>query len=77
MCLLTAAAGSDLAAGTVTWLSQASFTPLLVMAEIKRDGHVHAVLGRSRAFAVNIGAITPSLSRGWSRAGCATPRRNR
>ncbi|HTD48414.1 MAG TPA: flavin reductase family protein [bacterium] len=52
--VLTAAAGSDLAAGTVTWLSQASFTPLLVMAGIKRDGQVHAVLGRSRAFAVNI-----------------------
>jgi len=52
--VLTAAVGSDLAAGTVTWLSQASFTPLLVMAGIKRDGHVHAVLGQSGAFAVNI-----------------------
>jgi len=52
--VLTAASGNDLAAGTVTWLSQASFTPLLVMAGIRRDGHVHAVLGQSRAFAVNV-----------------------
>lgn len=54
--VLTAAAGGDLAAGTVTWLSQASFTPPLVMVGIRRDGHLHAVLERTRAFAVNVPA---------------------
>jgi flavin reductase (DIM6/NTAB) family NADH-FMN oxidoreductase RutF len=52
--VLTAADGDDLAAGTVTWLSQASFEPVLVMAGIRRDGHVHAVVDQSGAFAVNI-----------------------
>lgn len=52
--VLTAADGDDLAAGTVTWLSQASFEPLLVMAGIRREGHVHAVVDRGRTFAVNI-----------------------
>lgn len=52
--ILTAAAEGDLAAGTVTWLSQASFTPPLVMVGIRRDGHVHAVVARSRAFAVSV-----------------------
>jgi flavin reductase (DIM6/NTAB) family NADH-FMN oxidoreductase RutF len=52
--VLTSAAGDDLAAGTVTWLSQASFTPPLVMAGIRRDGHVHAIVDRSGTFAVNV-----------------------
>jgi flavin reductase (DIM6/NTAB) family NADH-FMN oxidoreductase RutF len=56
--ILTTAAGDDLAAGTVTWLSQASFVPLLVMVGIRRDGHVHEVVDRSRAFAVNVLAAT-------------------
>jgi flavin reductase (DIM6/NTAB) family NADH-FMN oxidoreductase RutF len=56
--ILAAAAGDDLAAGTVTWLSQASFTPLLVMVGIRRDGHVHGVVDRSRAFAINVLAST-------------------
>lgn len=56
--VLTAAADGDLAAGTVTWLSQASFAPLLVMVGIRRDGHVHQVVDRSRAFAVNVLAST-------------------
>lgn len=56
--ILTAGAGDDIAAGTVTWLSQASFTPLLVMVGVRRDGHVHEVVGRSRAFAVHVLAST-------------------
>jgi flavin reductase (DIM6/NTAB) family NADH-FMN oxidoreductase RutF len=56
--VVTAAAGDDLAAGTVTWLSQASFEPPLVMAGIRRDGRVHAVVERSRAFAAHVLAAT-------------------
>jgi flavin reductase (DIM6/NTAB) family NADH-FMN oxidoreductase RutF len=56
--VVTATEGDDLAGGTITWLSQASFTPLLVMAGIRRDGHVHQIVERSRAFAVNVLAAT-------------------
>jgi flavin reductase (DIM6/NTAB) family NADH-FMN oxidoreductase RutF len=52
--VLTASAGEDVAGGTVTWLSQASFAPPLVMVGIRRDGRVHAVVDRGRAFAVNV-----------------------
>ena len=52
--VLTASAGDELAAGTANWLSQASFTPPLVMVGVKADSGVHALIERSRAFAVNI-----------------------
>ena len=54
----TAAAGDDLAAGTVTWLSQASFEPPLVMMALRRDGRVHQVVHRGGAFAVHVLAAT-------------------
>ncbi len=52
--VLTACAGDEVAGGTITWLSQASFTPPLVMAGIRRDGRVHAVVERAGGFAVNV-----------------------
>lgn len=52
--VLTACAGDEVAGGTVTWLSQASFTPPLVMAGLRRDGHVHPIVERAGGFAVNI-----------------------
>jgi flavin reductase (DIM6/NTAB) family NADH-FMN oxidoreductase RutF len=52
--VLTAADGPDLAAGTVNWLSQASFTPPLVMVGVKADSRLHALIEHSRSFAVNI-----------------------
>lgn len=52
--VVTACAGDEIVGGTITWLSQASFRPLLVMAGIRRDGHVHAVMERAGGFAVNI-----------------------
>ena len=52
--VVTAAADGELAGGTVTWLSQASFTPPLVMAAVKLDSKVHALIGQSGLFAVNI-----------------------
>jgi flavin reductase (DIM6/NTAB) family NADH-FMN oxidoreductase RutF len=56
--VVTAAAGDDLAAGTVTWLSQASFEPPLVMVGLRRDGRMHEVVTRARAFAVHVLAKT-------------------
>ncbi len=52
--VLTATNGQEVAAGTVTWLSQASFTPPLVMVGVKVDSRVYAVIEQSGAFAVNI-----------------------
>ncbi len=52
--VLTAADGEEVAAGTVNWLSQASFTPPLVMVGVKRDSHLHRLIERGGAFAVNI-----------------------
>jgi flavin reductase (DIM6/NTAB) family NADH-FMN oxidoreductase RutF len=52
--VLTACAGDEIVGGTITWLSQASFTPPLVMAGIRRDGRVHAVVESAGGFAVNI-----------------------
>jgi flavin reductase (DIM6/NTAB) family NADH-FMN oxidoreductase RutF len=52
--LLTVADGDEVAAGTVNWLSQASFTPPLVMVGIKADSRVHALAEQSGTFAVNI-----------------------
>ncbi len=50
----TARSHEKYAAGTVTWLSQCSFEPPLVMAGIRRDSELHKVIKASRAFAVHI-----------------------
>ena len=52
--VLTAIADGEVAAGTVTWLSQASFNPPLVMVGVKADSRLHAVVERAGAFAVNV-----------------------
>jgi flavin reductase (DIM6/NTAB) family NADH-FMN oxidoreductase RutF len=52
--VLTARSGEDIAAGTVNWLSQASFDPPLLMAGIKVDSHLHDFVAKSGSFAVNI-----------------------
>ena len=56
--VMTAAAGGDLAAGTITWLSQASFDPPLIMVGVKADSRLHGVVERSGAFAIHILAST-------------------
>jgi flavin reductase (DIM6/NTAB) family NADH-FMN oxidoreductase RutF len=50
----TAVDGENVAAGSITWLSQASFEPPLVMAAIKKDSGLHAFIERSGALAVNV-----------------------
>ena len=58
MHIVTAAAGEDIAAGAVNWLSQASFTPPLIMVGIRGDSHLHAAIERSGALAINVVAAS-------------------
>ena len=46
--------GDQVAAGTITWMSQASFTPPLVMTAIRNDSHLHGVVEKTRAFAISV-----------------------
>ncbi|MCL4324267.1 MAG: flavin reductase family protein [Candidatus Thermoplasmatota archaeon] len=52
--VMTSTDGKDVAAGTVNWVSQCSFKPPLVMVGVKGDSHLHALVEKSRRFAVNI-----------------------
>lgn len=52
--VLTAAHGGEVAAGTVNWLTQASFAPPLVAVGVKADSRLHHLIDGGRAFAVNI-----------------------
>jgi flavin reductase (DIM6/NTAB) family NADH-FMN oxidoreductase RutF len=52
--VITSASGSRFGAATVTWLSQASFTPPLIMAAIRPDSNVFACLAESGAAAVHV-----------------------
>ncbi len=52
--IMTAADGEDIAAGAVTWLSQASFEPPLIMVGVKVGSHLHQQIDRTGTFAVNI-----------------------
>lgn len=52
--VVTAKHEAEVAAGTVTWLSQASFSPPLIMTAIRGDSHLHRVLEQSRSFAVSV-----------------------
>jgi flavin reductase (DIM6/NTAB) family NADH-FMN oxidoreductase RutF len=42
------------AAGTVSWVSQASFEPHLVTVAVKKQSDLHETIEKSRTFAVNI-----------------------
>ena len=42
------------AAGTVSWVSQASFEPKLVTIAVKKQSDLHETIEKSRIFAVNI-----------------------
>lgn len=52
--VLTAKDGDEVSAGTVNWLSQASFAPPLVMVGIKKDSHLHALVEKTQKIAVSI-----------------------
>ncbi len=50
----TALHEGQVAAGTITWLSQASFKPPLVMTALKADSYLYHQVKAAGAFAVNI-----------------------
>jgi len=52
--VLTAASGDRVSAGTVNWVTQASFEPPLVAVCVKTDSHGHPLIKESRAFALNV-----------------------
>jgi flavin reductase (DIM6/NTAB) family NADH-FMN oxidoreductase RutF len=52
--VLTAESGPETAAATVNWVTQTSFAPPLVAVGVKADSHVHAVIKRANAFALNV-----------------------
>jgi len=51
--VLTSRSGGKTAASTVTWLSQASFKPPLVMTALKKDSHTFQVVQEAKAFVLN------------------------
>ena len=52
--VLSSASDDIVSAGTVNWLSQASFGPPLVMVGVKKDSSLHETVKKSNAFAVNV-----------------------
>jgi flavin reductase (DIM6/NTAB) family NADH-FMN oxidoreductase RutF len=54
MWVLSAAAGGDVEASTVCWLSQASFSPPLVMVAVKAGTHLCEVVEKAGAFALHL-----------------------
>jgi flavin reductase (DIM6/NTAB) family NADH-FMN oxidoreductase RutF len=57
------------AAGTITWFSQSSFDPPLVMAGIQRKSTLNGIISASRAFAVHfVGKGQKKLAMGFFRS---------
>jgi flavin reductase (DIM6/NTAB) family NADH-FMN oxidoreductase RutF len=54
MYVLTSRQGSRPAAATVTWVSQASFKPPLIMAAVRKDSRLFSCLRESRVAALHI-----------------------
>lgn len=54
MFVMTAAAGGSAGASTLTWLSQCSFHPPLVMVAIQKTSYMHELVESSGSLAVNL-----------------------
>lgn len=52
--VLSSASGDEMAAGTVTWVSQASFSPPLIMVAVKVDSHLHSLIDRSLGLGLSV-----------------------
>ncbi len=52
--IVAAGQGEDAIANGVTWLTQASFKPPLIMAAIRADGRLHEAILNTGAFSVNL-----------------------
>jgi flavin reductase (DIM6/NTAB) family NADH-FMN oxidoreductase RutF len=51
--VLTSQADGKTTASTITWLSQVSFKPPLIMAGVKKGTHTYEVVGNAKAFVIN------------------------
>ena len=54
MYVVSSAAENVVSAGTVNWLSQASFSPPLIMLGVKKDSGLHDAMKKSNVFVVNV-----------------------
>jgi flavin reductase (DIM6/NTAB) family NADH-FMN oxidoreductase RutF len=54
MYVVTSRSGAHYGAATVTWVSQASFKPPLIMAAVRRDSNVFKCMAESRIAAIHI-----------------------
>jgi flavin reductase (DIM6/NTAB) family NADH-FMN oxidoreductase RutF len=54
MYVLTSRSGKNFGAATVTWVSQASFKPPLLMAALRKDGSVFECLAESRSAVLHV-----------------------
>ena len=54
MYVVSSAADDVVSAGTVNWLSQASFSPPLIMIGVKTDSGLHDAVKKSNSFVVNV-----------------------
>jgi len=54
MHIVTASDGTQIAAGAINWVSQASFQPPLVMIGVKVDSNLHRLIKASGSLAINI-----------------------
>jgi len=64
MYIMTARAGDRVGAATVTWLSQASFKPPMIVAAIRRDGSLLECVKEGRAAVIHmLGAHQQEIAR--------------
>ena len=54
MWVIAAAAGDDVEASSVTWVTQASFKPPLVVVCVRADTHLRTVVQKAQAFALHL-----------------------
>jgi flavin reductase (DIM6/NTAB) family NADH-FMN oxidoreductase RutF len=52
--VVTSRDGDEYAAGTITWLSQCSMEPPMLMAGVQRESSLHAAIQNSHVFAVHV-----------------------
>lgn len=72
--VMTASFDGDMAAGTITWISQASFSPPLVMVGVKAESRLHEIVERSGSFAVNmLGSSQKDVASAFFRPSQITP----
>ncbi|HJO60267.1 MAG TPA: flavin reductase family protein [SAR202 cluster bacterium] len=52
--IMSASDGTNHSAGTINWLSQASFQPPMVMVAVKADSRLYELVEKTKVFAINI-----------------------